>query len=642
MRRVTALAGVVAAVLWTSPVAAAEPATFASDLSTVTLADLGASDSVEFFIRRNTVVTGMTFPVPLGLTPVELRTRVELPVDLTYGNLTVSQGGRTIARVNLPKEDRGEMVIPLTGVEVSGGWVNLTLAMTAVAPDAYCWDADAPIRLTGGAVTFSGSAIVPTSVADFLPAVLDKVSIALPSKPSPAEADAAVQAAAAVAKHNGPKTDVVIAALPEGPVTFNAPAAPLERQIVVKEGGEKGLSLQGSGIPSLLISGQGNELSDQARLLASDSLLYAASIKAVADDLPEEELLNNDTTVADVTRFTDVSNSALWPRVGIQLDQTRFGHPVSGIKVHLMGSHTPLARNFGGEVTVSVGDTVLDRWPAAEDGVIDRTVTVPDKLLKRFVTLSVVVRTTGDVGECGDYLPLALRIDGKSTISVLTANPPVPQGIQSFPQALMPRVQFGIGPDTFADTARAAQIAVGMQRMSGVALTTEVAPVADALATGGSAVLIAPGGWDDSTITLPYSTAGGKLTVEGVDDQNRSMSLTLDPELRYASVQTVFDGQRSLLIASSNGAPEQLDDLLGWLGKGRWGGVNGRAVVWVPGAEPLTVPNPPVAEPAPVKQGEQNLFWWVAGGVAALAGVGALLILLRARRMSAPPAAPST
>jgi hypothetical protein len=650
MHRVGAILGVISLLFWLvvpvagaeptppgppapGPDATAQPAPVDPGAVTMKLSDLGASDSVAFYIHHDTTTTGMTFPVPVGLTPVELRARIELPVALRFGNLTVSQDERAISRVKLPNEDQAEIVIPLRGLEVSGGWVNLTLAMTAVAVgDGYCWDDDAPIRLVDAAITLTGAVAVPTSVANFLPPVLNRVAIALPSVPSPAESDAAVQVAAAVAKGSNPRTGIVVVPLPDGKTALDAPAPPFERQIIVKEGGPKGLSLQGAGIPALLISGTGDELAEQARLLSSESLAYATGSKAVADDLPEDEFLNNKTTVVDVTRSATLSNSALWPRVGIELDQTRFGHPVQGITLHLLGSHTPLPRELGGELTVSVGEDVVDRWVATDDGVIDRTVTIPNKLIKRYTAIGVALRTTGNVGQCGDYLPVALRIEGKSTITTTPATPPVPQGMQSFPQALMPRVQFGIGPEVFADTVRAAQIAVGMQRMSGVALTTEVTTLADAIGGGGSAVLISAAGWNDESITLPYSTAAGKLTVHGVGLKNNSMTLTLDPEVKYGSLQTVFDDQRSLLIASSNGAPQQLDDLLGFLAAGRWGGINGRAIVSVPGVEPLTVPNPPVLEPEKPAGEDQAALWWAAGGIAAIAGIGALLILLRAGR----------
>jgi len=103
----------------------------------------------------------------------------------------------------------------------------------------------------------------------------------------------------------------------------------------------------------------------------------------------------------------------------------------------------------------------------------------------------------------------------------------------------------------------------------------------------------------------------------------------------------VFDGKRTLLIATSNGAPRQLDELLGWLGggPGRWSGLNGRAVISVPGQLPVTVPNESTAvmaaQPDSSDGGDKYSWaWWVAGGVVAVAALGALAILLSARRPS--------
>jgi hypothetical protein len=116
--------------------------------------------------------------------------------------------------------------------------------------------------------------------------------------------------------------------------------------------------------------------------------------------------------------------------------------------------------------------------------------------------------------------------------------------------------------------------------------------------------------------------------------------MTLEPQTRFGSIQTIFDGQRAVMIATSNGAPSQLDALLSWLdGSGRWSGLNGRAIISIPDGAPLTVPSPLVTDSAQddsATQGsQQDWFWWVAGGVAAIAGVGALLILFKAGRASA-------
>jgi hypothetical protein len=642
MRRIGALAGVLAALLWTSPVTAAEPAPGGGGgivAPVLALPDMGVSGTIAFTVNRFNASKSVSFPVLPGLVPEEMRARIELPVFLRFGTLTVSQNGRQISRVGLPLDSDGDLVIPLAGVQLSGEWLTLDLALTVMPAWDYCWDDYAPIRLTNAAVVFSGAEVSPKTVAEFLPSVLRKVTIGLPAKPSPAESSAAVQVATAVAQRNGQKPDVVVVPLPEGATAFGAPSAPLERKIVVKEGADKGLSLQGGGFPSLLVSGEGAELVDQARLLSDESLKLAVSTTAVPGPLPEPEFVSDSTTLADLNQ-TELLDESLWPKVNIEVDQTRFGHPLADIRVHLVGSYTPLPENFGGEATVTLGGEVLDRWTATGDGIIDRSLTIPARLIKRSVNLEVAVRATGNPGRCGDHLPIALRIDPASTVQVGTANPPIPRGFQSFPQALMPRIDFGIGEDAFADTVRAARIAVGLQRLSAVPLMTEVKSVREAIDGGGSAILISSGGWTDPSFTLPFNTDGGKITVQGLDPDGESLSMTLEPQTRFGSIQTIFDGQRAVMIATSNGAPSQLDSLLSWLdGSGRWSGLNGRAIISIPDGAPLTVPNPLVTdseqEDSATQGSQQDWFWWVAGGIAAIAGVGALLILFKAGRASA-------
>ena len=642
MRRIGALAGVLAALLWTSPVTAAEPAPGGGGgivAPVLALPDMGVSGTIAFTVNRFNASKSVSFPVLPGLVPEEMRARIELPVFLRFGTLTVSQNGRQISRVGLPLDSDGDLVIPLAGVQLSGEWLTLDLALTVMPAWDYCWDDYAPVRLTNAAVVFSGAEVSPKTVAEFLPSVLRKVTIGLPAKPSPAESSAAVQVATAVAQRNGQKPEVVVVPLPEGATTFGAPSAPLERRIVVKEGADKGLSLQGGGFPSLLVSGEGAELVDQARLLSDESLKLAVSITAVSGPLPEPEFVSDSTTLADLNQ-TELLDESLWPKVNIEVDQTRFGHPLADIRVHLLGSYTPLPENFGGEATVTLGGDVLDRWAATDDGIIDRSLTIPARLIKRSVNLEVAVRATGNPGRCGDHLPIALRIDPASTVQVGTANPPIPRGFQSFPQALMPRIDFGIGEDAFADTVRAARIAVGLQRLSAVPLMTEVKSVREAIDGGGSAILIASGGWTDQSFTLPFNTDGGKITVQGLDPEGEPLSMTLEPQTRFGSIQTIFDGQRAVMIATSNGAPSQLDSLLSWLdGSGRWSGLNGRAIISIPDGAPLTVPNPLVTDSeqqdSATQGSQQDWFWWVAGGIAAIAGVGALLILVKAGRASA-------
>lgn len=634
--------------VWIAPRTAAEPASESgalSDSPTLSLTDLGSSSTMWFwfYTRGDVTVNTLTFPVPAGLAPVALNATIELPINLRFGNLSVTQDDRTISRMELPTKDQAQMVIPLTGAQVVGNVVTVTLTMTAVPIEGYCWGNLAPIRLVNGSIGFAGTESPPSSVAGFLPPVLRKLTIALPPNPSQPESDAAVQLATALERRYGAQNpEVAVVPLADRIVTWVGPSLPLERQIIIKEGPDKGLSLQGNaGVPALLISGPGNELTNQTRLLTNDLMRLALSPNAVvAGSLPNKQnFASNNTTLGQLNQ-SGLNSQALWPEASINLDQTRFGHVLDRVRVHVIGSHTPLPTNFSGEVTASIGAETIGRWPAEFDGRIDRWVDIPPQLVKRFTTLRISVHTSGNAGHCGDYLPVTLTIDGNTQIQANHADPQVVRGFGTLPQAMMPHIKIGLSDDAFNDTVRATQIMVGLQHMSAEPLETTVTSLKQAVESHDPAVLISAAAWPIQTIPLPFNADQDHVTVEGLDGAGKSVSLTLNPAARFGSLQTVSDDQRTMLIATSNGAPAQLDELLRWLSAKpeRWFGLDGRMVVSVPGAEPITIPNPPndlVTQPASAK-GHQDYTWawWIAGAWVVAAAAGAVVILVRSRRRS--------
>lgn len=65
-------------------------------------------------------------------------------------------------------------------------------------------------------------------------------------------------------------------------------------------------------------------------------------------------------------------------------------------------------------------------------------------------------------------------------------------------------------------------------------------------------------------MNAPASWPRPPITVSAVGPRDKPAKLTLDPVLRFASLRTVFNRGRSLLVATSNGAPGQLDKLIRW------------------------------------------------------------------------------
>ena len=646
-RRVGALAGLIVLFAMTMPCAAADPTAGGAVLEapTLSLADLGSDASLSFY--GDTSSATVSVPVPTGLVPATLTATVELPFAMRYGLLTVTQDDRIISKVGLPLADAAPVVIPLDGAQVVDKALTVTLTLTALPGADFCLDQLNPVQLDRLSVSYTGAEVAPTTVAEFLPPVLHKLTIAVPSKPTEAESDAVVQLATAlVARYRSQAPQVSVVALPDGANTLSEPSLPMERQLVVKEGPDPGLALtETTGVPSLMISGPPNQLTNQARLLTDSSLSMAVSPKVVAGELhPTTWLPGDSTTLAQLNQPAPTA-TGIAPQVGIALDQTRFGHPTQGFRVHLMGSYTPVPAAFGAQLTASVGGEVIDTWSTEGNGAIDRWIDVPDRLARRYTSLVVAVNTSGNTGRCGEFRPITLRIAGSTVVESTPAQPPIPPGFGSLPQALMPHVQVGLDATNFADTVRAVQVAVGLQRLSVVPLSTTVTSVDKALGSTDPAIIVSPDGWSDTSITLPVSANDRTLTLAGFNPGDQPTTLTLDPAVRFGSLQTVFTGKRSLLIATSNGAANKLDDLLRWLDDDpqRWSQLSGSAVVAVTGQEPASVPGrtpasvygPPgstATQANPTDAGHSATGWWIAGGVLAALAAGAVAIRLRARR----------
>ncbi|MGK2865946.1 MAG: hypothetical protein ACSLFA_04775, partial [Mycobacterium sp.] len=320
----------------------------------------------------------------------------------------------------------------------------------------------------------------------------------------------------------------------------------------------------------------------------------------------------------------------------VPLDQTRLGRSVQGVRVHLQGSYTPLPAGIAGQITVGVSGEMLDRWAAEPSGQIDRWIDVPERLLERYTNLEIAVDAAGNTGRCGEFQPITLTIDGESAVETELANPPAPPGFQSLPQALMPRIEVGID-EGLDNLRRAVRILTGLQRLSGLPFDTAVVSREDAVASSNPAIVVSPDGWNDDRVTLPVGVdSDGVIVVENIDGSGNSSTLALDPVVGFGSLQTLHTGGRTLLVATSSGAPAELDRLLTWLDSdiGRWSGLTGNAVVSMPGREPIQLTTPAAAEgdQAAAPGDRKKLYLAISAGALALAVAGAALIVLRGRR----------
>ncbi|MFT3716326.1 MAG: hypothetical protein QM774_10380 [Gordonia sp. (in: high G+C Gram-positive bacteria)] len=585
----------------------------------------------------------LNIAVPDGTTPATVTGRVTVPAYVTGGTIDVRQGDRVLSRTAVPTAPNAPISLPLTGIKVDETTRSASVTLHSyLRTDGFCdWEPDDSFRITDAGVTFSGTPATPTTVADFLPPVTTGVTLYVPQDVRKDEGAAAVGLATAIVAHyTGAPIRVQTKSLPRSAMRPPATADPLDRQIVVSEDEQGGLALADDG---RYLTVGGKDLGQEAAFLTSDlSQLAMGSAALPGPSVPSPQLPREVQTLADIGVGDQHVTALGWPSLAVGIDQARLGRPVQNVRVQIQGTYTPPPTATGGQVVVRSGDRVIDTWAADASGAFNRWVTVPNDVLHRYTELRVTVERGDTRGGCGDETRASLSLSSAGQIQVDPASPPVPAGLESVPQSLMPRTQLAWTKGDVADVTRAVTVMTGMQRLSAVPLGVDVVDM-NALNASQPEVLISGDGTGLPNLTLPVRGDGdGRIEVTGLDGQP---AVTNIPHVPFGSLQAYWDGKRSVLAATSTDAPNLLDDALDWLNADptRWSSLSGTALLQAADHAPVFYGRSTAA--APAASGMSTLAKagiGVAVVVAALAAVAGLLLWRRRRPAPAVTAAADT
>lgn len=577
---------------------AAVPAT-AAENPTLTLPELGVTEDIEFPGR--TVEVPLNFRVPDGTTPETLTGELQLPADYSGGVIELYQDNRMFASTPLVAEGfSAKIAVPLQDISVQDGRAEATLrAVLDVVGDQWCIG-EPKATLLDAEVQFAGTTTNPVVVADFLPAVLKKLSIHVPVDPSETVQEATLEVATSLASVYRPTgIDVEVVGLPPG---ANSPASPpedFERQIVLDENASDGkIELVNAGREDafLRLSGRDSTLYDQTRLLTDSMLPLAADVEVTPagfGDIPD--LSADVATLGELGNFDLISESVARTRVTIGVERSRLRAYAASLDVHLTGTYTPLPEENSGQITVSVGDTVLDAFTADGTGVIDRRFTVPGELVDRFVEIGVEFRTLGDVS-CGLTQPVGLNIDADSVLTSKHSDTPVLSGFRALPQSFQPGVDVALAEGGFRDLSRAVKVLAGIQALSSQHIRPYLISWEEAAVSSRSTVFVDAEGTRLDQIPTYLNQTATTLEVSGengTDAENTELlrKLSTGSDLSVGSLQAVWDANagRMLLVASSSNNAAQLDTLIDWLDgdDDRWFGLNGEILVQAQGRNPV-------------------------------------------------------
>jgi hypothetical protein len=639
---ICALCAVSSPIVFAPTAAAVDESPF--DLNSIDLG-LGPTTSISAADGRTT----LTLPIPDGTRATTFTANASVPAGVWRGWLDVSVGDRLLSRIDVPE---GATTVPVrvsldsAVPEPPDNVIVLSIKSTMLPLDRYCFlfPLDAQLILRDQLVSYLGSPTVPSTIADFLPPVLQQFTVFISDQPTAEQSEAAISLTAAIVAHYDAQP-VRIVLRSDRELSSVPPDGPFERSAAIRANSDGNTELiypEEPAPPRLYITGTGAALLDQVRLVTSNLAALAVSRSASAGAGTPPPILTADSmTLTDLGIRGPSSTGITQVTVTVPLDQTRLGRAARSVRVHLIGTYTPLTADVGGSLSVSVGGRAIATWPAEADGVLDRWIDVPGSVLGRVTNLDVAFRAGSDLG-CGNGPTVSLSIDSSSVVTSSASGAPNPPGFESLPQALLPQVPVALTEQDFANTARAVAVVAGLQRMSTGPLAPELVSAADLVGGDSSGILIAPKGGVPDGVELPLRTTEGSTLTFTDPHAAFEQAITLGSELRYGTLQVAYDkrANRTLLVATSVNAPEELDRALGWLSADtrRWYALKGEVLFVAPGREPVALTSPAADRPGsatPPDPGKGSIGKVLLASVALLVVVAGGYLLLRRRRASA-------
>ena len=613
-----------------------------------TFAQLGLGDSTTIDLTGPR--TRVTVPSPAGSVPAMLTGVLTTPAWLDRGWVDVESGGRPIARISLDNAAPTTPVsIPLDAAPTVDGAIGLDLIPSLIPDDRFCPDPDAgAVRLIDATVDYRGEPTVPSTIAEFLPAVLRTLTVFVPAEPDRETITAATLVATSVVHHYGSQP-VQVRVQPDSALQGAAPDGPFERSVVLAENSDAGAELiypVEPAPPRMYLTGTGSDLTDQARLITSNLADIAVATAAVAGpSAPNAQLAPDSATLDELGIGTVTGTGARTATASVPIDQTRLGRSASNLSVHLIGSYTPGV----GSVRATVNGSPVAVWPAEESGRLDQWIDIPNSALSRIDTLEVAVdHPSTTTGGCSSAAAFTVTVDGSTLVRSADSSTPAPLGMRSIPQALMPQFDIALTDESYAGAVRAVTMVAGLQRLSSRPLLPEVVSMDRALDGSTPAVVIAPVADLPDAMTLPLSSYDETtFRINDPENDTEATELTVDTAQPFATLQVTSVQNKAVVVASWNSAPETVDTMLAWLDAdpARWFALDGDILFAAPNTDPVSLSSSVLSgaadSAAATEDGssDRSTAALVGAGlvVLALAVVAALVFAIRSRRSAGAP-----
>lgn len=579
--------------------------------------------------------TSTTVTLPSGM--IAASVSGTLTVASSYTGATVSLLGGTQTLTTVDASANGESTIsgsiPASATTTADGLTQVTIGLAYTSTvytsdDQGCWSlpTDLTVTLTDISIALTGTAQLPATIGQFTRGPAQQIIIVSGSQTS--DQRVAALAAAASAARIWSDTDATIdiqSTQPSG-LTPTYPGAIRIITIASQEGTTQQSVTTTDGIPTLTLTGAGDDLIASAQALGDDRLVTATSDTTTGlSASPSAETVTS-ATLADLGLSTARLSGPGYSEIYLGVPQTRFGGPVSSFDIHLVGTHSALPDQIVATANVYWNDDLVDSFTLGSDIAVDRSITIASTQMQASNSLRIVLSTAAiSSGVCG--IPVELDLDTSASTVDATRGQSLDAGFQRFPQTLGSAVDVAFDSGLSSDTALAlaGQIIVALQEQQTFSpLVVDEKDVADISASSSPAIVI--GATSDTANTLKSPLRLDQFRA--IDDDTTPIGVGVDQA--YFSLQAFSSGNRDILLAGGwtpDGNSATLDPLATRIGTALTDAEYGWLswsdnLILTGGGDDQSVINLSSASIVPQASAvaDYNIYAWYAGG--------ALLLLL--------------
>jgi hypothetical protein len=505
----------------------------------------------------------LTIPVNPGRSIERLLLDVMPTPRMPDATLILRQGERVLAQ-HLLTDTTTSVALSLAEAIVAEGRAVVSLGVNVPGRDAC----EAPLFYRtvlppSGRIEYGGTPVTTGAISGFFPSLLSRVVFYLPDNPSLDAAQAALDAAAFVARrYRGMGTTFEVAALPSADSAIAEPGW-RERAIVFVGNGPTRVLRPEGGRGTVLAVASRRDARQLFTLAQGPAMVPTSAFAATTVRLDDREVGNISLDQLGIGSRT-IEGGAM-AVAGYRFALADLGPGVSPRAFRLVARHSTIPEHADGEVAVLLNGDVI--WSRPVDGAaLDATINFPAHLVGRDNQLEVRFVLRLGEGECRLGAPLfTATIDGASAF-ITEARLTVPPSFDRFPATMLPTFSVLLAPRDRYRVELAADVIAAMQRTT----TTPLAPfvLRDQAEVRGALLAVGTTPLADA-LDAPVASDGFRLRdIDGrVWDEYR-------PSESYAAIQAYERGGRDVLLLHHTGADGQpLADLLretlepyGWFG----------------------------------------------------------------------------